>query len=341
MQRSEEALLGTCKDPPSTCEEAGARSVMGQKAFVIERRDNLSYEEFAQDYLYLLRPVIVTDVLRNWPAMRRWTPEFFQREFGKLKFAYYGADYDQEGASGPSSSQFILSDYIDRVLSSSEDRPVPYLRNKILVEVFPSLMKDIEPLPEYLFPNWIGERFLVGHVRKMLNRGAAIELFIGGKGSAFPVLHYDGGGAHAFLMQVYGRKEFTVYAPEQEPFLYPNPEQSNLSLIRDINRADLSQYPLFSRAVPTTFILEPGELLFVPSHWWHTTRMLTPSITLAVNVLNQSNWHELMKFVARKRRSPLVSAASCVYLTAAGAWRSWRDRNRQKRRCNNHPYRLC
>lgn len=299
---------------------------MGSKNFVIERRENLSYDEFARNYLYPLRPVIVTDVLRKWPAMQRWTPEFFRREFGTLEFTHYGANYDQGGASDQPNVRFTLADYIELVLESSEDKPVPYFRNKILAELFPSLMKDIEPLPGYLFPNWIGERYLVGHVRRVLNRGGAVELFIGGKGSTFPVLHYDGAGAHAFLMQVYGRKEFIVYPPEQEPFLYPSPEQSNLSMIRDVSRADLNRFPLFSKAVSTTFILEPGELLFVPSHWWHATRMLTPSITLAANVLNQSNWHELMKFVAKKRRNPLVSVASRVYLAAAGAWRSWRDR---------------
>jgi hypothetical protein len=59
--------------------------------------------------------------------------------------------------------------------------------------------------------------------------------------------------------------------------------------------------------------------------------MVTPSITLAVNVLNHSNWHELMRFVAKKRRSPFVSVASRVYLTGAGAWRAWRDREWQQR----------
>jgi hypothetical protein len=83
--------------------------------------------------------------------------------------------------------------------------------------------------------------------------------------------------------------------------------------------------------VATKFVLEPGEMLFVPSHWWHTTKMLSPSITVSINVLNQSNWHELVKFVAINRRNPLVSLASRVYLSGAGAWRSWRDRDWRRR----------
>jgi hypothetical protein len=49
-------------------------------AFEIERRDRLSYEEFAESYLYALKPVIVTDALCQWKALGRWTPEFFKRE---------------------------------------------------------------------------------------------------------------------------------------------------------------------------------------------------------------------------------------------------------------------
>jgi hypothetical protein len=72
-------------------------------------------------------------------------------------------------------------------------------------------------------------------------------------------------------------------------------------------------------------------MLFIPSHWWHTTKMLTPSISISANVVNQSNWHELVTFVSMRRRNPLMSLASRVYLTGAGAKRSWRDRNWRKR----------
>lgn len=298
---------------------------MDSSAFNIERRDRLSYEEFADRHLYPLRPVIITDALNRWAAVERWTPEFFKREFGAVEFERYGAEYEVYETYSNAVQKFRLSDYIDRVVSSSEEHPVPYLRNKILGEVFPSLMKDVEPVPEYLFPNWLGEAYLVKHVREILNRGAAMELFIGGVGSTFPVLHYDGAGTHAFLMQIYGRKEFVLYPPEEEQFLYPIPGKENHSLV-DVGHPDLTKYPLFGNAIPIKFVLEPGELLFIPSHWWHTTKMLTTSITVAANVLNDSNWHELLKFVNRKRRNPMVAVASRVYLRGAGAWRSWRDR---------------
>ena len=305
---------------------------MGQKEVVIERRNNLSYEEFAAEYLYPLKPVIVTDALRGWQALERWTPAFFKQEFGNMRFRVNEDPNQQANYKGnETGTEFTMAGFIDRVLASTDENPAPYFRNRILYDLFPTLKQDIEPLPEYLSPNWLPERYAVKHVSEVLNRGAAIEVFIGGRGGSFPVLHYDGAGVHAFLMQIYGRKEYVVFPPDQERFLYPSSEQKNLSLLKNIEQPDLKQFPLFAKAVPTKFILEPGELLFVPSHWWHTVKMLTPSITLAANVLNQSNWQELVKFVSMKRRNPLVSVASRVYLGGAGAWRSWRDRAWRRR----------
>ena len=299
----------------------------------IERREKLSYEDFARDYLYANKPVVITDVLRSWKAVERWTPEFFKQEFGTMKFTLnenLKGQSDYKG-NGGSAVEYTMDRFIDRVLSSTEENPAPYFRNQILYDLFPSLKQDIQPLPEYFLPNWLPDHYMVKYVGEVLNRGAALELYIGGKGGAFPVLHYDGAGAHAFLMQVYGQKKFIIYPPSQEKFLYPSPEKENLSLINSVDTPDLEKFPLFANAEPTVFILGPGEMLFIPSHWWHTTKMLTPSISISANVVNQSNWHELINFVSMRRRNRLISLASRVYLTGAGAKRSWRDRNWRKR----------
>jgi len=292
----------------------------------IERRSNLSYSEFSRDYMYANRPVIVTDALDRWKALSRWTPQFFKETFGGMRFEISNFEEGQLRETGHRIVEYNMAQFIDRVLESTVENPAPYFRNRILYELFPSLKQDIEPLPAYFEPNWLPERYLVGHVEEVLNRGAAIELYIGGKGGSFPVLHYDGVGTHAFLMQIYGRKQFIVFPPDQEQYLYPSPLKQNISLI-DIDRPDLERFPLFTKALPITFVLEPGELLFVPSRWWHTTKMLMPSITLSINTVNQSNWHALVAFVAQRRRNPFISMASRLYLTGAGAWRSWRDRN--------------
>ena len=289
----------------------------------IERRTSLSYAEFARGYLFAIKPVVITDAIHEWKAVSRWTPEFFKKEFGDVRFTLNGSNksgYKKESAAG----EFTMAQFIDRVLASTHDDPAPYFRNRILHDVFPTLKEDVEPLPDYFFPNWLAESYLLKGVERLFHRGARMEIYIGGTGGTFPVMHYDGLVAHAFLAQIHGRKKFILYSPEQESYLYPRPDAANFSRITDVERPDLTQFPLFAKAEPTTFILEAGELLFIPSKWWHTTKMLTPSISISMNVVNRSNWTELTDLICGMQR-PRARLPVRGYLAIAGAWRSLRD----------------
>src|SRR5215471_5295171 len=121
----------------------------------VERRGKLSYMEFSERYLYPNRPVIVTDALREWNALSRWSPEFFRTEFGDMKFTINDAEYGQPEYATGTHREFTMRQFIDGVMKSTEENPAPYFRNKIFYELFPSLKQDIEPLPQYIFPNWL------------------------------------------------------------------------------------------------------------------------------------------------------------------------------------------
>src|SRR5205809_2071831 len=43
----------------------------------LERRGNLTFQEFATEYLYPNRPVILTDTTAGWRALSRWNADFF------------------------------------------------------------------------------------------------------------------------------------------------------------------------------------------------------------------------------------------------------------------------
>jgi ribosomal protein L16 Arg81 hydroxylase len=247
----------------------------------IDRRAKFSPADFRREYLHPNRPVVITDALAAWPAIKRWSPQFFKDRFGDRQVTV-------DGRTLP------LGELIDWVMRSSKEDPAPYLRNEPLRELFPELVEDIHPIPEYLSPNWLGRRFSHPDVAP-INRGAEIEIFIGGEGQSFPVLHYDGLYAHAFLMQIHGRKQYFVYPPDQTPFMYPLENDPNRSRVNNVETPDLEKFPLFAKARAITFTLNPGELLFVPGGWWHTVRMLSASITLSVNGANSSNWRNLSR----------------------------------------------
>ena len=238
----------------------------------IDRHAGLGRQQLERDYLYALRPVILTDAIAHWKALGRWSPQFFKKEYGHLQI-----EVDGEAMS--------LSDLVDRVEASTDDNPAPYLRNQVLAKWPPELTADVTPMPDCTRPNWLESRFFPSG--KSLS---SVEVYIGGQGAQFPVLHYDGLHTHAFLMQLYGDKEYIVFSPEQARFLYPaDGRVANKSRITDLLHPDLEAFPLFDQAEGVRFQLHPGETLFVPSGWWHTARILGPSVTVSINGVNRAN----------------------------------------------------
>ena len=189
----------------------------------------------------------MTDAISHWRALGRWSPQFFKEEYGGLE-----VEVDGEAMA--------LGDLIDRVEASTDDNPAPYLRNQALAEWPPELSADVSPMPDCTQPNWLESR-----VFPKGEQLASVEVYIGGQGAQFPVLHYDGLHTHAFLMQLYGDKEYIVFSPEQTRFMYAQDGiLANKSRIDDLLHPDLAEFPLFDQAEGLRFPLHPGETLFVP-----------------------------------------------------------------------------
>jgi len=216
--------------------------------------------------------VILTDAISDWGALGKWSTQFFKDEYGGLEIEVDG-------------ETMALGDLIDRVEASTDDNPAPYLRNQALAEWPPELSADVFPMPDCTQPNWLESRiFPKGESL------SSVEVYIGGQGAQFPVLHYDGLHTHAFLMQLYGDKEYIVFSPEQTRFMYPQDGiMANKSRIEDLLHPDSEEFPLFEQAEGFRFSLHPGETLFVPAGWWHTARILSPSVTVSINSVNRSN----------------------------------------------------
>ena len=209
--------------------------------------------------------------------------------------------------------------------------PAPYFRKRVLSEMFPSLMADIQPLPTYFQPNWLPDRFFVRRV------GESPQSRFGNR--AVHRRQRRRVPSPALRRRSDPRVSDAGLRPQEVHRLSAESGTVSVSLTgqtepvdgRTSTRPDLAKFPLFAKAVPITFVLEPGELLFVPSRWWHTTKMLTPSITISINTVNRSNWRALVDYVAMRQSNPAVSLASRAYLTGAGAWRAWRDRGWRNR----------
>lgn len=280
--------------------------VSGPKiANAIDRHEwqKLGRAAYRRDYLRPLKPVIITGAIDHWKATGLWSPEYFRDKYPELRVSVDRVEWR-------------MADLMQRVLESTPQNPAPYLRNKLLSEMPRELQDAVHPMPQCTLPNWLASKLFPSR-----NPYTFEELYIGGAGATFPFLHYDNQHTHAFLMQLHGEKEYLAFAPNQAPYLYTKEGTlSSHSCIECFESPDLERYPEYANATGVRFRLHPGDTLFVPAGWWHTVKILSPSVTVSVNGANGPNWKAFVsdycKDVARHSRAK--SALLWPYLHMLG-----------------------
>ncbi|MBK8416051.1 MAG: cupin-like domain-containing protein [Bacteroidetes bacterium] len=99
---------------------------------------------------------------------------------------------------------------MESVMASTEEKPSHYLNEVNIHNDFPELLPDVEPFLSYALPDRLMTPFMpdTWGMRK-----GVVELLIGGKGTKFPTLHYDGFHMNTFVTQIRGDKEFICIHP--------------------------------------------------------------------------------------------------------------------------------
>lgn len=266
----------------------------------VDRRTDLEFEAFVNQYVRPNLPVVISRAIDHWSALGRWTPQFFAEQYGDRDA---GVD------------DLTLAELIERVVDNDPSIVKrPYLRNVSIDREFPELRADIAPTPPYLQPNWFHSPLVPKRIKR--NR---TDLFIGGRGSAFPYLHFDNYHGYAFIFQIYGRKQFVLASPADDDRVYRTRTANgvdNVSEIDDPLNPDLERFPLFADVAVGSIELGPGDMLFIPAGWWHTTRMHGPSISVSSNVANRHNWPALVDDFRRSREDrPAARMSGTAYLS--------------------------
>ncbi|XP_033099617.1 HSPB1-associated protein 1 homolog isoform X2 [Anneissia japonica] len=111
--------------------------------------------------------------------------------------------------------------------------------------------------------------------------GTQSTIWIGSEGANTPC-HYDTYGCN-LVLQVVGKKNWQLFPPHQTECLYPTRipfEESSVFSDVNIVYPDFGKCPLFKAATPYNVTLQPGDILFVPHHWWHYVESLETSISI-------------------------------------------------------------
>jgi histone arginine demethylase JMJD6 len=274
----------------------------------IERRSGLNWDQFVEEYVRPNKPVILTDAAAQWEANKLFSPQFFKDNFPDKTATIKGKKY-------------TVSEYVDLMLSGTEDNPAPYPFKIDIERNFTELLPLISPGFTVLSKNRLKNKLIT---KRLIPQASTLEVFMGGVSGWFPYIHYDLYGLYAIVTQVYGRKQFIVYDPEQAKYMYPETEDPWKSGIKDYYNPDYSKYPLFRNAKPVSDVVHPGETIFVPKGWWHTARSLEPTISIAQDLLTKYNWDIFERDVLfYKRKQGIVRGlAYAMYIkyAQAGIW---------------------
>jgi HSPB1-associated protein 1 len=133
--------------------------------------------------------------------------------------------------------------------------------------------------------------------------GADSTFWLGTAGAHTPC-HYDTYGFN-LVAQLAGRKRWILYPPEDTCFLQPTripyEESSVYSRINFEKWAEA--VPVIEGTHPHVVELVPGDVLFVPRHWWHHVRNeeLSVSINTWIELANEDHkarlQESLVKFI--------------------------------------------
>jgi hypothetical protein len=161
---------------------------------------------------------------------------------------------------------------------------------------FPELSGDIE------YPPYVD-----------YTRVSSVNIWIGGGDNVTP-FHCD--QSDNLLAQVVGKKRVLLASPAQRAKMYPfGPFRYALPIFSriDTSEPNPSRFPRFQEVDFLTGTILPGEMLFIPVHWWHEVRGL--DVNISVNFW----WHASRRNMWRYPTYVLSSSAHSL-------WRAIRTR---------------
>lgn len=188
------------------------------------------------------------------------------------------------------------------------------VRRGVLADVLDGIadhLHDPKP-PTYYVASLLVDRALPGFTRtndlplSAFGIEAPASIWIGNRVVAS--CHFDAPDNMACCLV--GRRQFTLFPPEQIENLYPGPFDptpgGQVVSVVDFDAPDFERHPRFRTALAAarTALLEPGDAIFIPSMWWHHVRSLDP-----FNVLLNYWWRRSPAFLS----SPLPALQHALW----------------------------
>ncbi|CAK9268959.1 unnamed protein product [Sphagnum jensenii] len=242
---------------------------------VIDRREHLSLKDF-QAFYDGKKPVLVTDLTKEWPAQKTWNLKQMVGRYGDVAF--------KVSQSHGKKVKMKLKDYASYMQSQNDEEPL-YIFDSKFGEVAPTMLQD------YSVPSIFSEDLLA-----LLDKQVRppFRWLVAGPARSGASWHVDPALTSAWNALLSGRKRWALYPPGRVPpavIVHVDEDDGSVNFDGPTSlQWWLDVYPtLRQEEKPLECTQLPGETIFVPSGWWHCVLNIDPSIAVTQNFVNTTN----------------------------------------------------
>lgn len=252
---------------------------------VIPKLHDLTQDEFATKWSN--KPFILTSPVREWPVYKQWDIAELLKRYGGVRFRAEAVDWSFET-------------YVQYMEASSDESPL-YLFDRSFVEKMDLRVGRNEQDASYWIPDCFGEDLFAVLGGK---RPDSRWLIVGPErsGSTF---HKDPNATSAWNAVLKGSKYWIMFPTTANtpppPGVYVSEDQSEVTSPLSIAEWLLG-FHAEARKTPGCVegICGEGEVLHVPSGWWHLVVNLDASIAITQNFVPRSHLSAVLSFLRDK-----------------------------------------
>ncbi|WP_315818809.1 cupin-like domain-containing protein [Paraflavitalea speifideaquila] len=239
----------------------------------VDRIDSISGEAFQQHYYKPMKPVVINNLAKDWPAYSKWDWAYFKEMVGNTRVGLYNnVKSDAYTPINTADDYKTFGEYIDMISQGPAGWRI-FLFN--IFDHAPQLTQDFT-WPEHL---------MKGFVKKFP------MLFTGGA-TSITHMHFDIDMSHILHTQFAGRKKVLLFPFEEQHKLYRKPFEvlslADFSHYNENGKPDYQKFPALKLAEGYEVILDHGDTLFMPAGYWHHMEYLDSGFAMSLRALQSS-----------------------------------------------------
>lgn len=247
---------------------------------LIPRYKDLSLSEFEVHYTH--NPFILTEPVKSWPAMSSWSVESLLERYGQVSFRAECLDWP-------------LQQYIDYMRNNQDESPL-YLFDSHFAQKTEQAGHSMAD--DYTIPECFDQDAF-----KILDKERPDHRWlIMGSAKSGSTFHKDPNGTCAWNAVTTGSKLWIMFPPDcPPPGVYVSADEAEVTSPLSIAEWLLTFH---KEARHTRGFLEgvchAGEILYVPSGWWHLVVNLEECVAVTQNFVPRAYIGKVLKFLRDK-----------------------------------------